>query len=163
MPGIVRSIGAFFFSLNSHSNSLSSLFHRWGSSLQNQSLNPDRLILVSGLFTFLCGSPLGAAGKNRLWTQSPSTASGRNSGLQTLLCTRHKALWFSLLFKFTFSACTKIISKKYLYLVYNGSSLVAWWLEFQPFPAMARVLSLVGKLTSCKLRSVAKNKKRHIV
>jgi hypothetical protein len=51
---------------------------------------------------------------------------------------------------------SEVSSKKIIW----GSSLVAWWLEFQPFPAIARFLSLVGKLTSCKLHSMAKNKKK---
>ena len=41
-----------------------------------------------------------------------------------------------------------------------GSSLVAYWLEFGTFTAVARVQSLVGELRSCKLRDVAKIKKK---
>ena len=38
-----------------------------------------------------------------------------------------------------------------------GSSLVAYWLGFQPFTAMAWVQSLVGELRSRKLRATRLN------
>ena len=41
----------------------------------------------------------------------------------------------------------------------QGSSLVAWWLGFQAFTAVARVQSLVGELRSCKPHGAAKKKR----
>jgi len=41
-------------------------------------------------------------------------------------------------------------------LTHIGSSLVAEWLGFWAFTAAAQVLSLTGKLRSCKLHGMAK-------
>ena len=57
--------------------------------------------------------------------------------------------------------CRNIIKKRMaLKCMVLGSSLVAYWLEFGTFTAVARVQSLVGELKFCKPCLVAKKKKK---
>ena len=84
--------------------------------------------------------------RNLLWDLEPELPSQVNPRLRTL---RNCVIIRLFVCLFVFK-----------HAVFEGSSLVAKWLGFQAFTAVAQVQFLVGELRSCKPCGVAKKKKK---